>query len=86
MEKVIIYGTKNCAFCKGAVKQAKAVCDNVEYKDLGFRTHYEELVEKNVNMGIQPHIWVTDGGSEFYVGSYPEFNEYCYNTQIPAFH
>lgn len=88
MEKVIVYGTKNCAMCRGAVKLAKAVCSKVEYKNIEYGIHYEDMIARGekVNTNIIPHIWVIDGESEFYVGSYFEFKEYCYNTQIPAIH
>jgi hypothetical protein len=88
MEKVIVYGSAGCNFCRGAVKMAESICDDVEYKNTTYTRYYEELKERkeDIDLHIQPHIWVTDGGTEFYVGSYGEFREYCYNTQIPAMH
>lgn len=78
MNKVIIYGSASCTFCDTAKKLAKSVCKNVIFKDIQYKNHYSELIEKEVPMEEQPLIFIEVDEEEWFVGTYPSFKQYVY--------
>lgn len=86
VQKVVIYGTANCPNCTKARELAERYYKEVEYKDITFTKHYEELLGYKVNMTIQPHIWfMLKRDPARYIGTYADLKSYIINkNNVPT--
>ena len=69
---IIIYGTRGCGFCKMAVDKCRKLGIKYEYRDIGIKKWYLELVSKTENDYNVPKIFVDDE----YIGNYKDLIEY----------
>lgn len=74
---IVIYGTRGCGFCKMAVDKCRKFGIQYEYRDIGIKKWYLELVSKIEDDYNVPKIFIDDE----YIGNYKDLVEYIQDTR-----